>query len=61
MAIRDFCMQVKNVTTSNLDNICFSLHFNLVSSLNKIFVNFLINLRGKILLFKKFRGQSVPF
>ena len=61
MAIRDFCMQVKNVTTSNLDNICFSLHFNLVFSLNKIFVNFLINLRGKILLFKKFTGQSVPF
>ena len=47
--------------TLNLDDKCFSLYFNLVSLLNKLFINFLINLKGKIVFFNKFDGKILSF
>ena len=52
--------------TSNLGNrdfssylSCFSFYFSIVFILNKLFIGFLINLKGKILYFNKFEKQNV--
>lgn len=61
-----FACSYKNMIASNLGNryfssylSCFSFYFSIVFILNKLFIGFLINLKGKILYFNKFEKQNV--
>ena len=52
------------MTTSNLDNMCFSLHFNLIYFLKKLFISFLTSLeeiRREALFFNKFVNKVLSF
>ena len=51
MTIYDFRTQLQNVTTSNLDNMFFSLHFSLVSLFNKLLIGFFQSLGAKYYFF----------
>ena len=56
LAIHDFLMQLWIVKDSNLNNMCFSLHFIIISLPNKLSIG-----RANYYFLNKFGGKNIEF